>query len=96
VFIIQSFVLNTSFTVINASGVTESGHSGVAYTDWVPQVAATITATYQFHFPVRFDTDELGIQIEDSDTLDGHPIVTWNSIILRELRLQIINGVSQG
>lgn len=76
-----------TFTVINTNGVTRPAQSGAGYTDWVPALSATVAATYQFHFPVRFDTDKLSIQVEDSDIKDGRPVVSWNSITLRELRL---------
>lgn len=34
---------------------------------------------------VRFDTDELQIQIEDSDVAGGKPIISWNSLVLIEV-----------
>lgn len=76
-----------TFSGQNAGGVTESGSSGTGLADFVPAPSAVITATYEFHFPVRFDTDDLDIQIEDSDVEGGNPIVSWNSIELVELRL---------
>jgi uncharacterized protein (TIGR02217 family) len=77
-----------TFTTAAGATVTESGSSGHAYTDWVPVATSIIMATYQYHFPVRFDTDELSIQTEDSNIEGGQTIITWNSIVLRELRLQ--------
>ena len=70
-----------------ASGYSESTGSGFGYADWVPATNAIVAATFQYHFPVRFDTDELSIQIEDSDVAGEKPIITWNSITLRELRM---------
>ena len=62
-------------------------NAGVGYSDWVPANSVVLTDTFKYHYPVRFDTDELAIQIEDSNTLGEAPIVTWQSIVLRELRL---------
>lgn len=35
---------------------------------------------------VRFDTDEFNIQIEPSAVGDGNPVVSWNSLVLVEVR----------
>ena len=78
-----------TFTVVNASGHTESV-TAQGYTDWVPATGKVIAGTFQFHYPVRFDTDNLAIELEESNVEGGQPIITWNSITLRELR--IING----
>jgi uncharacterized protein (TIGR02217 family) len=40
---------------------------------------------FQYHLPVRFDTDELQMQIEESNTRDGQPIVSLNSVGLIEV-----------
>lgn len=83
-----------TFTVLNPSGVNASGQTGTGNFDWVPQATVVLTATYDFHFPVRFDTDELEIQVDDSDVKGGQPQVSWNSITMRELR--ILAGDNQG
>ncbi len=51
-----------------------------------PASLALITASGQFHFPVRFDTDKLAMAVEESDVAGGEPIVTWNNIGLVEVR----------
>src|ERR1700674_4560379 len=35
---------------------------------------------------VRFDTDEFNIQIEPSDVAGGFPIISWNALVLIEVR----------
>lgn len=40
---------------------------------------------FQYHYPVRFDVDNLDMQVEESNTRDGQPIVSINSIQLIEL-----------
>lgn len=35
---------------------------------------------------VRFDTDEFNLQIEPSDVAGGQPVVSWNSLVLVEVR----------
>jgi hypothetical protein len=35
---------------------------------------------------VRFDTDEFNLQIEPSDVGGGEPVVSWNSLVLVEVR----------
>jgi hypothetical protein len=45
-----------------------------------------VSASGQFHFPVRFDSDDLPIQIEESDVAGGNPIASVNSIQLIEVR----------
>lgn len=82
-----------TFAVTNAAGSAET-HAGLGLTDWAPATGVALTATYQYHFPVRFDTDKLALQLEESDVEGGNPIVTWNSIVLKELRIS--NGGSQG
>lgn len=82
-------------TVSNSNGPTAGANAGLASTDWVPASGAgLINTTFQFHMPVRFDTDELAIQLEESDVAGGHPIVSWNAITLREVRIPA--GTSQG
>jgi uncharacterized protein (TIGR02217 family) len=85
-----------TFTVVN-TGVNEtiSVGYGVCMSDWTPASGAgLITATFQYHMPVRLDTDELMIQLEESNVEGGQPIVSWNSINLKEVR--ILPGQSQG
>ena len=45
-----------------------------------------ITASCQFHFPVRFMTDALKAQMEESDVLDGAAVISWPTFDLRECK----------
>jgi uncharacterized protein (TIGR02217 family) len=76
-----------TFDTTGAGIFVNETHAGVGYSDWVPNTGVVLTDTFKYHYPVRFDTDELQIQVEDSNTLGEAPIVTWQSIVLRELRL---------
>lgn len=49
-------------------------------------VDVTDLASFQYHIPVRLDTDDFQMQIEDSDVSSGDPIVSWNSLSLVEVR----------
>jgi uncharacterized protein (TIGR02217 family) len=48
--------------------------------------AAGTAVDFQFHYPVRFDVDDLAMQVEESDVQGGNPLVSVHSIILVELR----------
>jgi uncharacterized protein (TIGR02217 family) len=52
----------------------------------VPGSGVVVTADAQFHFPVRFDTDKLPIQLEESDVVGGSPVISVNSFMLMETR----------
>jgi len=49
--------------------------------------AQTPTADFQFHHPVRLDTDDLNRQIRESNVRDGQPLMNVSSIQLLEVRL---------
>jgi uncharacterized protein (TIGR02217 family) len=55
-----------------------------------PGAGVNITASFQYHYPVRLDTDEMAIQVEESafstTSADG-PMVSWGSVNLIEVRL---------
>jgi hypothetical protein len=70
-----------TITTTNSAAVNETVADDVAwcYTDWVPSPGQIISATCEYHMPVRFDTDELAIQIEDSNVAGGEPIVRLES-----------------
>lgn len=88
-------LVGNTITATNPAGGTPGANAGLASTDWVPPSGVGLLfSTFQYHYPVRFDTDELMIQLEESDVEGGQPIVTWNSITLREVR--ILAGSSQG
>jgi uncharacterized protein (TIGR02217 family) len=46
-----------------------------------------ITASCQYHFPVRFLKDEMAAQIEESYVSGGEAIISWPQIELVELRI---------
>jgi uncharacterized protein (TIGR02217 family) len=56
-----------------------TGHSGSL-------LDATDLATFQYHVPVRLDADDSQVQIEDSNIAGAGPIVSWNSLVLVEVR----------
>lgn len=89
-----SGVASGTLTVVDASGSTQPTDSGAGALDWTPKTGDQINADFQFHFPVRFDTDLMQITVEESDVLDGQPIGSWASIALQEIR--ILAGQSQG
>lgn len=47
-------------------------------------LASSDLASFQYHIPVRLDTDDLQVQVEESAA--GRPIVSWNSLTLLEVR----------
>lgn len=78
-----------TFSVQNASGVTHT-QAATGFFDWVPANTSLLYATYQYHYPVRFETDQLDLQLEESNVSgpNPQPIVTWSSIGVRELRME--------
>jgi uncharacterized protein (TIGR02217 family) len=74
---------------VPAGGVTVDGTTGLVTFGTPPGAGVAVTVTCQFHYPVRFDTDELQLQIDESDTTPAGsgPLVSWNSISLIEVRL---------
>jgi hypothetical protein len=75
-----------TFTVVNASGVNET-HAGTAYTDFLPNTGDVITADLQYHFPVRFDLDELQVQKETPKS--AGILYTASGIKLIEVRIPV-------
>lgn len=59
-----------------------------------PAAYSVISWDGQHHYPVRFDNDAFPIQVEDSDTKDGMPLVSIASLQLKEVRIEA--GSSQG
>jgi uncharacterized protein (TIGR02217 family) len=43
-------------------------------------------ASFQFHYPVRFNTDQMQRQAEPSNVSGGQPVVGWNSLEIVEVR----------
>ncbi|HEX4381230.1 MAG TPA: DUF2460 domain-containing protein [Candidatus Acidoferrum sp.] len=62
-----------------------SGWTLDATTGIVTTSSTSLTADFQFHFPVRFDTDELPVQIHESDVAGGNPIVSIDGVNLIEV-----------
>ena len=58
--------------------------------------AAIPTASFQFHIPVRFDTDKGKAIIEESDVADGEALVTWPGVDLKEVPLLSAGAGSLG
>lgn len=62
-------------------------------TDWtidattgiVTTTHGTLTADFQYHFPVRFDTDDLAMQVEESYISGGQGIVSLHGVQLVEV-----------
>jgi uncharacterized protein (TIGR02217 family) len=52
-----------------------------------PAAGHIITADFQFHFPVRFTSDELRAQIEESYVEGGLTLITWPNFELREVKI---------
>lgn len=50
-----------------------------------PALNTVILADCDFHYPVRFDTDDFEVSAEESDISGGEPIVTWSSLQLVEV-----------
>ena len=71
--------------VLQSSGYTLDATTGVITFTTAPGAGVTVSADFQFHHAVRFDTDDLAAQIEESDLANG-PIVSWNSIPLIGVR----------
>jgi uncharacterized protein (TIGR02217 family) len=61
--------------------------TGIVTFGSAPGGGVAVTADFQFHYPVRFDTDDLEAQIEESSVATTGPLVSWNSIALVEVRL---------
>lgn len=60
---VTSFTTHTFTLALNTTGYTAYASGGTAAT--LPQSGETVTAGYEYDVPVRFDTDELSIQLDD-------------------------------
>ncbi len=76
--------LNTDYTVDATTGI-------VTFTTAPPSGSPpnAITADFQFHYPVRFASDELAAQVEESDVQGGATLVSWPSFELREVKIAV-------
>jgi uncharacterized protein (TIGR02217 family) len=70
------------------TGTNATGQSGAGAYDWIPILNAVLTVDFQFHYPVRFDTDALPMQAEESDIHGGKPIISIASLTLKEVRVK--------
>lgn len=52
-----------------------------------PAAMAVISADCQFHYPLRFDTDEFPMQVEESDVNGGRAIISTGALPLIEVRI---------
>jgi uncharacterized protein (TIGR02217 family) len=73
-------------TPVAGGAWTVDATTGIITFSPVPGAGVVVTADCQFDFPVRFDTDDLPIQIEESDVAGGNPIISVNSFQLMEVR----------
>lgn len=67
--------------VLQASGVTVDTTTGIVSFTTAPLVGEVISADFEFDVPVRFDTDEMAISMDNFDA--GN----WSSIPLIEVRI---------
>jgi uncharacterized protein (TIGR02217 family) len=82
----QGNALATTVALFNSGGGLLTGTTDQT-TGIVTGASGTVAkATFQYHIPVRLDTDDCQIQVEDSATGDGRPIVSWNSLALVEVK----------
>jgi uncharacterized protein (TIGR02217 family) len=81
--------------VVLLNGVSTSAYSvdcttGIVTLNSAPASGVAVTANFQYHYPVRLDTDEMQVQADESSfsktSADG-PLVSWNSISLVEVRI---------
>lgn len=55
-----------------------------------------ITADCQFHYPVRFDSDDWQVEVEESNILGGQPIVSVAQGQLQIMEVRIPPGTANG
>ena len=74
------------------SDYTQDYTTGIISFGSAPTSGHTITADFQFHYPVRFTSDELKAQIEPSwvnGGQNGQPLISWTNFELREVKVNI-------
>jgi hypothetical protein len=65
---------------------TLDGTTGIVTMNSAPSGGVVVTSpSGQFHYPVRFDTDEFPMQLDESDVLDSNGIISVNAIDLVEV-----------
>jgi uncharacterized protein (TIGR02217 family) len=92
----NTVVVYLNGSVQNPSGYTVDYTTGIITFISAPGNGVAVTSDFQFHYPVRFDTDDMGggaksggsaATIEESGLALGNPLVTWGNIPLVEVRL---------
>lgn len=88
-----SFLANTLTVYLNGSPLTQGTNYTVDITTGIITVNVTltdgdvITADFQFHNPVRFDSDQWRGQVQPSNVKDGKALISVTGIQLVEIRL---------
>jgi uncharacterized protein (TIGR02217 family) len=71
----------------NNADYTVDATTGLVSFLYTPASGHTITADFQFHYPVRFDVDDMtNAQLIESSVATGDALVTWTQINLIEVR----------
>lgn len=74
-------VLTVAYTIDSTTGI-------VTFVT-APIAGHIITADFDFHYPVRFTSDELKAQVEPSDITGGRILVSWPNFELREVKVSL-------
>lgn len=91
---IWSTVTDYQGNALTNTVVLKSSGTPLTYsTDWtidattgiVTTSASSLTADFQFHIPVRFDADDLELQIEESGVSGAGPLISLHSLQLLEV-----------
>jgi uncharacterized protein (TIGR02217 family) len=80
---------NTVKTYLNGtlqtSGWSVDYTTGLVTFTSAPSNSVVVTADCQYHYPVRFDADDLQLQIEESNVQGGQPLISLHSLQLLEV-----------
>src|SRR5208337_5160773 len=68
---------------------TQDYTTGLITFNTAPVAGHVITADCQFHVPVRFMSDELKAQVEESAVQNGQILITWPNFELREVKITL-------
>lgn len=84
----DTVVLKDNGSVISTANYTLDATTGIVNfgSGHAPGNSHVITASGEFHYPARFDSDELPLQTEESGVRAGRPITSW-SIAIVEVRI---------
>lgn len=82
-------VPNTIISITAGDGASAGDYvldatTGIVTLSAAPGVLPAL-ATFSYHYPVRFDVDQLDLQVEPSAVGRGDPLVTLNSVPLVEV-----------